>query len=116
MSDDFNHLELAILEWLKLTYANSELSSQVTSAQFVKRKWTGVGFYTYFKVSKELKAINLENFGGKWPINGPNLKSTDIEHSGGTIIWGENGYMDCIEMYAYGSFFNEQVKGFELTP
>jgi hypothetical protein len=116
MSDDFNNLELAILEWLKLTYENSELALQVASAQFVKREWTGVGFYTYIKISNELNPINLENFDGKWPIDGPYLKSADIENGGGTIIWGENGYVNCIEMYAYGSYFNEQVNVFELAP
>jgi hypothetical protein len=70
MSHGFNNLELAILEWLKLTYANSELSLQMASARFVKRKWTGVGFYTYLEVSKELRPINLEDFSGHWPING----------------------------------------------
>lgn len=116
MLDGFNNLELAILDWLKSAYPNSELAAQVASARFVKRKWTGVGFFTYLKVPKQLKPINLGDFGGRWPVDGPGLNSIDIEYGGGTIVWGENGYMDCIEMYAYGNFFNETVKDFELVP
>ena len=116
MSHDFNRLELAILEWLRLTYPNSELSLQATSARFVKRNWTGVGFFVYLEVSKELKPIDFKDFSGYWPIDGPHLKSDDIDKNGGaTLIWGEGGYMDCIEMYAHSGVFNEQVNNFELT-
>ena len=116
MTDNFNALEAAILEWLKNTYANSRLTAQIESARFLSREWTGVGFYVHFEVSKELAPIDLDDFEEHWPINGPNLASDDIQHGGGTVLWGTDGYIDHIEMYAHGEFFNETVNRFELSP
>jgi len=82
----------------------------------MKREWTEGGFYVDFEVSKELPLIDLIDFEGHWPIDGPEIRSADIHRGGGSILWGENGYADCIEMYAFGNFFNEQVKDFELLP
>lgn len=115
MTQDFNELELAILDWLKRTYANSQLTAQIESASFLKRDWTGVGFYVHFTVSRELQPINLDDFEGHWPITGPHLASDDIQQDGNTILWGTDGYIDCIEMYAYGDFFNQIVNSFVLS-
>jgi hypothetical protein len=112
---DFNKLELAILEWLRKNYNHRQLSAQIDTARFVKRNWTKVGFFVYFEVSKELEPIDLRDFGTNgWPIDGPFLESEDIENGGDSIIWGKEGYLNCIEMFAYGDFFNEQVTNFEL--
>ena len=115
MTDNFNELELAIFEWFKNTYANSQLAAQIESTRFLSREWTGVGFYVHFEISQEIEPIDLDDFAGHWPINGPNLASDDIEHGGGSMIWGVDGYIDCIEMYAHGDFFNETVNGFEVS-
>ncbi len=40
MSNGFNKLELAILEWLKTIYNDQDLSVQVDLANFSKREWT----------------------------------------------------------------------------
>jgi hypothetical protein len=114
MANDFNELEVAILEWLKDTYANSQLAAQIESATFANREWTEVGFYVHLKVPRELDPINLDDYGGQWPIDGPNLASDDIDQGGGTVLWGTDGYIDCIEMYAHGKSFSETVSGFEL--
>ncbi len=115
MSQDFNELETAVLNWLKRTYAYAPLSAQIDSAKLSKREWTKVGFFVYLDVPKNLEPISLDNLGGYWPLDGPHLKSNDIEFGGDTILWGTDGYIDCIEMFAYGSFFNESVVAFELT-
>ena len=74
-----------------------------------------MGFFVYIEVPKELEAIDLGEFEGHWPINGPVLHSEDIHHGGDVILWGTNGYIDCIEMYAFGEYFHETVIAFELT-
>jgi len=81
----------------------------IGSARFLKRDWTKVGFYVYFEVSKELPPVDLHSFENHWPINGPALVSNDIQDGGGVILWGNDGYINCIELYAYGEFFNETV-------
>ena len=87
MADGFSELELAILEWLKRTYANDQLTAQIESARFLKRDWTGKGFYVHLEVARELEPIKLDDFKGNWPINGPDLASDDIQHGGGAIVW-----------------------------
>lgn len=115
MASDFNELELAILEWFNHTYANSQIAAQIESARFLNRDWTKVGFYVYFEVSRELEPINLDDFDGQYAIDGPFLISDDIQHGGGTVLFITDGYIDCIEMYSFGYFFNETVNRFELV-
>ena len=114
MVEDFNELEVAILEWFKFTYANAQLTEQIESAKFLRRDWTGVGFYIYIEIPRQLQPIHLDDFEGHWPIDGPNLASDDIQYGGSSILWGTDGYIDCIEMYAYGEFFNKTVNEFKL--
>ena len=109
---DFSKLELAILEWLRKNYNHRQLSAQVDAAKFVKRDWTKVGFFVYFEVSKELEPISLSDFGDGWPIDGPFLESKDIEYGGESIIWGTDGYIDCIEMYAISSIDKYPISTF----
>jgi hypothetical protein len=116
MPEGFNELETAILNWFQDHYANRELSAQIESARLVKRKWTKVGFYVDFEVSRDALLIDVNDFGGHWPINGPQLQSADIQFGGGSLLWGKDGRADCIEMYAHGDFFNEDVGVFELGP
>jgi hypothetical protein len=111
----FNELELSIFEWLKTNYNDGLLTSQINSAQFIKREWTKVGFFVELEVSKQLEPINLRNFEGHWPIYGPEIESDDIENGAGTLIWGKNGYLDCIEIFAWGNFCNEKVRKFKLS-
>ena len=60
MKEGFNTLEQAVLEWFKNHYNNSVLSSQIDSAQFIKRDWTKAGFYVYFDAAKDRPPINLD--------------------------------------------------------
>ena len=116
MPEDFNALEKAVLNWLSHHYTDHRLSLQLDAAQFISRDWTGVGFFTHFAVPKELEPIDIKQFKGAFPIQGPSLDSPDIEYGGSSILWGENGFIDCLEMYAFGDFFHETVTEFELTP
>ena len=110
MPQGFNELETSILRWMQDYYGNPALSAQIESAKLVKRKWTGVGFYVYLDVSRETLPVDVDDFEGWWPIRGPDLRSEDIHLEGSSILWGEGGWIDCIEMFAYGDFFNEDVK------
>ncbi len=116
MIDDFSNLEIDIFNWVKHNYNNKELISQIESAKFKKREWTKTGYFIYFEVDKNLNKIDLININSKnWPIDGPIIKSSQIEFDGGSIIWGEDGFINCIEMYSFGDFFNENVINYELS-
>ena len=34
---------------------------------------------------------------------------------GGSILWGSEGYINCIEMYGFGDYFREDIREFELS-
>ena len=112
----FNALELAILNWMQTRYSHPTLSAQLESARFLQRKWTGHGCYVDFVVAKAIAPLDLGDFGGHWPIDGPQITSSAIDHGGAAILWGQDGYPDCIEMYAYGGFFHDHVVDFVLSP
>ena len=111
----FNELELAVFRWLDTHYAQPRLAAQLENAKLIGREWTGVGFFVHLKVPRQLPPLILDDFGGHWPIDGPELMSEDIDGGGSAIIWGTDGYIDCLEMYAYGAFFNETVSAFNVV-
>ena len=79
----------------------------------MKRNWTKVGFYVDFEVPKNLAPLDMTIF-KHFPIEGPTIESDDIELYGGAILWGKDGYIDCIEMFCFGDFFNKEIHEFNL--
>jgi hypothetical protein len=69
----FNRLEQDILEWFKGKYAKSTLADQLSSAKFVSRRWTRVGFYVDIEVDKKLSRLKIDDYGGSFPIIGLEL-------------------------------------------
>jgi len=111
----FNRLEMDIFEWYKVKYPASTLANQLTTAHFSNRRWTGVGFYLDFKVDKNMPKLDMKEYGGHFPINGPGIESDAIHNNGGCLLWGKDGYVDCLEMYAFGDYFKEEVKVYRLV-
>ena len=105
----FNRLETEIFKWVQSKFPGSAISQQLDTAKLTHREWTKVGFYVEFQVDR-----SLEKYDRTFPIDGPEIRSNDVEHGGGSLLWGKDGYLDCLEMYAYGDFFREEVEEFEL--
>jgi hypothetical protein len=110
----FNELEVEIFAWFKRRYPDANLAQQLDSAMLTERKWTRVGFYVYFEVDRALPKIDLQKYGGTFPISGPGIKSDDVDLGGGSLLLGKDGFLECLEMYAFGKYFNENVAAFEL--
>ena len=110
----FNNLETQIFEWFKNKYPDSILAQQLDSAKLCNREWTKVGFWVEFEVDKNLPKLDMKVYGGGFPIDGPEIKSKDVDCDGGSLLWGKDGYINCLEMYAHGDYFKEQVGDFEL--
>jgi hypothetical protein len=108
--NQFNELEKAVLNWFQSQGINTSLSKQIESAKFIRREWTKVGFYIHFGVDLNLAPIIGTNF----PIDGPGIESIDIDCGGGVLLWGENGHLNCIEMFANGHYFREHIREFKL--
>ncbi len=114
MSEGFNALEQAILEWFKRVHNNPGLSAQIDSAKLKSREYTGIGFFVDFDVSRELRPVDLRAFGGS-PIDGPIIHSPDISIGALTELFVSDGYIDELEIIAIGDHFAEQLDTFELT-
>ncbi len=110
----FNRLEQDIFEWMKGKYPTSTLANQLSSAKLTSRRWSQVGFYVDLKVDKSLPKLKMEDCGGGFPISGPRIESEDIHNGGGSLFWGKDGYIDCLELFAYGDYFKEDVKKYKL--
>ena len=80
-----------------------------------KRDYTGAGFFVDFNIPKTLPKIEPNELGDEKVIHGPFIKSKGVEIGGGCLIFLQYGYIDCLEMYAYGDRFNEQISEFELS-
>jgi hypothetical protein len=111
----FNRLEIDIFEWFKEKYPLSTLANQLATAKFVSRRWTRVGFYLDFEVDNNLPRLDMAEYGGHFPINGPGIESEDVHNNGGCLLWGKDGYADCLEMYAFGDYFKEEVTDYRLV-
>ena len=82
----------------KDTATNRLLREQYRNAQVVSREFTGVGFFTYFKVSENVARITepVECAYGNiiCDING-------IKDFGGGVLFIEEGAMKCLEGYTF---------------
>lgn len=107
----FTDLERAVLDWYLKHYQDKSLTEQIRSARFIKREWTKVGYYTSFEVNKSLPKLTHE-----FPLDGPGIISPQIDIEALTLLWGEEGYISCIEMVSYGEAFGEIVSEFKLSP
>ena len=105
-----NKLEEAVLKWVSKNSDNSVLINQLETAKLKEREWTKVGFHTQLELDKSCEPLDLS-----FPIDGPQIESKDIEHGGGSLIWGEQGYVSGIELYSYGSSFKEHITEFKLS-
>ena len=116
----FNDFEKAILEWFVTTYNDDNLTAQIRSARLIKRNYNSAGFYLDIELGESAPMLSVEsllkinNKKYKWPISGPTFGETeDIEHGGGALMWGEDGYIDCIEIYSITGI-KEHVKNFKF--
>lgn len=110
-NERFNKLEQSIIDWLIENNKDKALIDQLKVVQCIERKYTKLGFFISLSVPKELKQINTNsNY-----VVGTNIESIDIEFGGGSLLFIKDGYIDCLELYANGSFFGEDVQNFKLS-
>ena len=109
--EEFNKLEREVLNWIKNHNKDKLLKNQIDSAKFIEREWTKVGYYVELEVEKIITKLELETK----IIDGPFIKSAGIENCGGSIIFVEDGFIKCIEMFSYGDRFDKEILNYELT-
>ncbi len=101
-------LESAIMEWFIKNYP--VLVFQMNNAKVIERDYTGVGFFITLKSSKDLPPLRL--YGN--PIEGPLIQSEQLSHGAGSILFIKDGYVDVLEIFAYGETFPENIQEFQL--
>jgi hypothetical protein len=116
----FNKLEQSILDWCAQHYKDPAFVAQIKSASFKRREANSAGFFIDIEVPKSLKPVTFSdvtdiNLGTGFPVNGPRIVSKDIETEGGVIIFAQDGYLNLIDIYGYGSFSKENIEDFELS-
>lgn len=104
-----NKLEMAVLDWVSKHACNPDLAVQLESAVLTDRVWTKGGLQTQLKVGLSCIAVDLS-----FPITGPHIESPELTHGAGSLIWGNNGFVNGIEMFAYGDEFAEGLQQFSL--
>ena len=103
-------LESAIVNWYISFYQDRALTEQLRSVRIVEREWTEVGWYVNLEVPKTAASVIPNEQGdGKWPIEGPQIRSSSLPQDAGVILWGEQGLVNCIEMFAYGPEFPKEL-------
>ena len=111
----FTDLESAIVNWFISFYQDTALTEQLRGARVIERKWTKVGWYVDLSVPEKAVPIVANELGyGRWPIEGPHIRSSSLPRDAGVILWGEQGLINCLEMFAYGSDFPMELGPFEL--
>ena len=99
-------LEEAILAWI--SERQPALAPRLTGVDVAKRHHTGVGLYTYFSHDDDLE----------WdrpPVDGPIIASSQLPHGAGSLLWLSQGRPNCLEIYAFGSEFPEDLDEFQLS-
>lgn len=104
-------LENEIVNWLINKYP--KLKNQFAKAVIIKREYSGVGFFIHFKITPKIQKLSASDFNTS-PIDGPMIKSPDLEYGGQAILFIKNGFIDMLEIYSFGISFPEYIKSFQL--
>ena len=113
---EFTKIELAVLDWIATHSTSPELQDQLCNAQPIERQFTGKGSYTMLKVlgvHGRLPKFTPPDY-PNGPVHGPEIRSPEIEIGACSLLWLEDGYVDCLELAAYGDSFPEEVESFSL--
>ena len=107
----FTVLEKSIFQWIADRYSDSALRSQIEKAVVLKREYTGTGWFVDLEVP-EPRTLLDSKLGS--PIDGPNIRSPQIEGDGRAMLFHENGVIKLLEIYGNGSHFERDVSQYKL--
>jgi hypothetical protein len=93
------------------------LTAQVSAAEVVERDYTGVGLYVHVTVPAHLPELQQERR-DRQLAGATRLYLTHplLEHGAGTIVWVEDGRVDCIECFAYDGTWPSDDAAFQILP
>jgi hypothetical protein len=106
-------LESGILNWIAGHYGHAPLKSQIDQALVVRREHTGAGFYTHLAIPVDLPPVAKGELPGN-PLEGPGIISDQMQDGGGSLLWLKEGFVNFLEVYAFGDEFPEDLREFKL--
>ena len=105
-NDDQCWSQRSILDWVSANQPS--LAGPLAVAKIARREHSGAGFYAYL----------VQDDAAEWdrpPVAGPTIESKDLEIGGGSVLWLVKGRPTCLEVYAFGDSFPEDLDDFELS-
>lgn len=107
----FEDFEKAVMEKLleEDTSVNKILQEQYKKAQVEDRIFTGVGFFTHFKISEDSPCVIEPVEYGYGNVSGK-INGIDI----GFVLFIKNGIMTCLEGYTYYTSWPDLITHYEL--
>lgn len=84
---------------------------QLKAASVTEREMTGVGFYTTFKIPKELKRISSK---ASIKLGDVVAEIVGLNHGAGFLLYIENGSLHMLEGYCYDEPWPEEASNFKL--
>jgi hypothetical protein len=89
-----------------LAIAGADRESEIMLAQFAAasvtlRDYTGVGLYTHLSIPQTCPSLDVT----RWKIEDMpkgHAFHPDLEAGAGLILWLKDGYITCLESYAFG--------------
>ena len=110
---EFNKLERDILDWISGSTESKELRQQIENASLLGREYTKVGFFLDLsvppnapKIAEHLQDIN--------PLPGPYIESDQLDFGGDSILFVNDGVIDTLEIFAYGTSFPKFLEKYVL--
>jgi hypothetical protein len=96
-------LERDIFSWI--AERNPALASALDQPAIARRKRAGA-FFTYL--------VEGDSDWDRPPVDGPTIRTSRPDVSGGSILWLAAGRPACLEVYTTGANFNEELEDYEL--
>lgn len=88
------------------------LRTQLQSAEVTSREFTGVGFFTDFKVPRSVPPAPTAR--SHLAITGVHAKIPGLERPVGFVLFVEDGYLACLEGFTYDEPWPSVITAFSL--
>jgi len=99
--------EIEVLRLIECCADDPCLSKQLSDLLVIDRTSTGAGVFLDFSVPRELDCLDSRRYERRY-IDGPNFLSSALKEGGGSLLWMQDGYVDCLEIYGFmGSYSSD---------
>jgi hypothetical protein len=88
------------------------LRSQLLDIEIERRKFTGVGFFTYFRVRKDIERLDNK---GRIIFGDVQSCISGLDSGAGFLLHVTGGALDTLEGYTYDDSWPRSIEQFELT-